>query len=136
MTQNSSPPAHRADLAGSVAARTTLGRYIEIVGGLLLGGLMWFIDAAMHVQLSATAPSLKLFLDELARPGLTPFLFRGSFVALAIGAGWANELKQQYTLGYRPSNRNRDGSFRQIKVETADKSLRVRTKRGYYAARA
>jgi len=48
----------------------------------------------------------------------------------------ANELKQQYTLGYRPSNRNRDGSFRQIKVETADKSLRVRTKRGYYAAGA
>jgi len=48
----------------------------------------------------------------------------------------ANELKRQYTLGYRPSNRNRDGSFRQIKVETADKSLRVRTKHGYYAARA
>ena len=48
----------------------------------------------------------------------------------------ANELKQQYTLGYRPTNRNRDGSFRQIKVETADKSLRVRTKRGYYASRS
>lgn len=47
----------------------------------------------------------------------------------------ASELKQQYTLGYRPTNRNRDGSFRQIKVETADKSLRVRTKRGYYAPR-
>ena len=47
----------------------------------------------------------------------------------------ANELKQQYTLGYRPTNRNRDGSFRQIKVETADKSFRVRTKRGYYAPR-
>lgn len=47
----------------------------------------------------------------------------------------ANELKQQYTLGYRPTNRNKDGSFRQIKVETADKSLRVRTKRGYYAPR-
>ena len=45
----------------------------------------------------------------------------------------ANELKQQYTLGYRPKGGNRDGGFRQIKVEAADKSLRVRTKRGYYA---
>lgn len=46
----------------------------------------------------------------------------------------ASELKQQYTLGYRPSNRSKDGSFCQIRVETVDKSLRVRTKRGYYAA--
>ena len=48
----------------------------------------------------------------------------------------ANELKQQYTLGYRPKAGNRDSGFRQIKVETADKSMRVRTKRGYYATRS
>lgn len=48
----------------------------------------------------------------------------------------ANELKQQYTLGYRPKGGSRDAGFRQITVETADKSLRVRTKRGYYANRA
>ena len=47
----------------------------------------------------------------------------------------ANELKQQYTLGYRPKGGSRDSGFRQIKVETADKLLRVRTKRGYYATR-
>ncbi len=47
----------------------------------------------------------------------------------------AAEFKQQYTLGYRPTNRKRDGAFRQIKVETADRGLRVRTKRGYYASR-
>ena len=44
----------------------------------------------------------------------------------------AAELKQQYTLGYRPTNKNRDGSFRQIRVELADKSLHVRTKRNGY----
>jgi VWFA-related protein len=44
----------------------------------------------------------------------------------------ASELKQQYTLGYRPTNKRRDGSFRQIKVEVSDRSLRVRTKGGYY----
>ncbi len=47
----------------------------------------------------------------------------------------ASELKQQYTLGYRPTNRRKDGAFREIKVELPDKSLRVRTKRGYYAPR-
>lgn len=48
----------------------------------------------------------------------------------------ADELKQQYTLGYRPKGGSRDSGFRQIKVETTDKSLRVRTKRGYFANRA
>lgn len=47
----------------------------------------------------------------------------------------AAELKQQYLLGYYPSNTHKDGAFRQIKVELADQSLRVRTKRGYYAPR-
>ncbi len=48
----------------------------------------------------------------------------------------AAELKQQYLLGYYPSNTRKDGAFRQIKVEATDKSLRVRTKRGYYAPRS
>ena len=48
----------------------------------------------------------------------------------------ATELKQQYTLGYRPSNRRHDGSFRQIKVEVSDRALRVRTKGGYYATQS
>lgn len=43
------------------------------------------------------------------------------------------ELKQQYTLGYYPTNQKKDGGFRQIVVEVKDKSLKVRTKRGYYA---
>jgi VWFA-related protein len=48
----------------------------------------------------------------------------------------AAELRQQYTLGYYPSNARKDGAFRQIKAEVADKSLRVRARRGYYAPRA
>lgn len=44
----------------------------------------------------------------------------------------AKELKQQYTLGYYPTDKKDTGAFRQIKVELKDKSLRVRTKRGYY----
>ncbi|MDQ3750921.1 MAG: VWA domain-containing protein [Acidobacteriota bacterium] len=44
----------------------------------------------------------------------------------------AKELKQQYTLGYYPTDKKDNGAFRQIKVELKDKLLRVRTKRGYY----
>lgn len=44
----------------------------------------------------------------------------------------AAELKQQYTLGYYPTDKKDTGAFRQIKIEVKDKSLRVRTKRGYY----
>lgn len=46
----------------------------------------------------------------------------------------AAELKQQYTLGYYPTDTKTDGAFRQITVEVKDKSLRVRSKRGYYSA--
>ena len=87
MTNSSELPIHRADLAGAFAARTTAGRYIEIVCGLLLGFLMWIVDAATHSRLNAI-PSLSLSLDELLRPGITPILFRGSFVAVAVGIGW------------------------------------------------
>jgi len=45
----------------------------------------------------------------------------------------ADELKRQYTLGYYPTNTRKDGSFRKIKVEVADRSPLVRSKRGYYA---
>jgi VWFA-related protein len=45
----------------------------------------------------------------------------------------AEELRQQYTLGYYPTNGARDGTFRRIKVETTDKELKVLARRGYYA---
>jgi len=44
----------------------------------------------------------------------------------------AAELKQQYTLGYYPTDKKDKGAFRQITVEVKDKTLKVRTKRGYY----
>jgi len=48
-------------------------------------------------------------------------------------------LKQRYTLGYTSTNRQRDGSFRQIDVRVADGSTSTSVKytvyarRGYYA---
>src|SRR5229473_2833194 len=45
----------------------------------------------------------------------------------------SQELRSQYTLGYYPTNSAQDGKFRKVKVETAEKDLKVLTRKGYYA---
>lgn len=49
----------------------------------------------------------------------------------------AYEIRNQYTLGYRPSNQRRDGTWRGVNVRLNNthgaKKLVARTKRGYYA---
>ncbi len=45
----------------------------------------------------------------------------------------AEELRDQYTLGYYPTNPARDGTFRKIKVETTDREMKVLARKGYYA---
>ncbi len=54
---------------------------------------------------------------------------RGAFAQVA------NEIGTQYSLGYYPSNKSRDGRFRKIRVvlRGADKDARVRAREGYYA---
>jgi VWFA-related protein len=45
----------------------------------------------------------------------------------------SDELRQQYVLGYYPTNTKRDGSFRKIRVEVNRPDLRILCRRGYYA---
>jgi VWFA-related protein len=45
----------------------------------------------------------------------------------------SEELRSQYTVGYTPTNKKHDGSYRKIKVEMKDKEYSVLTRRGYYA---
>jgi VWFA-related protein len=45
----------------------------------------------------------------------------------------SEELRSQYTLGYYPSNNAKDGKFRKIKVDVANRDLKVLTRKGYYA---
>jgi VWFA-related protein len=44
------------------------------------------------------------------------------------------ELRNQYTLGYTPSNKKHDGAYRKIKVEMKNKEYSALNRRGYYAA--
>jgi len=45
------------------------------------------------------------------------------------------ELRNQYAIGYTPSNKARDGGFRKIKLEMKSKEYTGVTRRGYYAPR-
>src|SRR5579862_3897818 len=45
----------------------------------------------------------------------------------------SEELRFQYTIGYIPTNKKHDGSYRKIKVEMKNKDYSVLTRRGYYA---
>jgi VWFA-related protein len=45
----------------------------------------------------------------------------------------SDELRQQYVLGYYPTNPKHDGSFRKIKIEVNRPDLRILCRRGYYS---
>jgi VWFA-related protein len=45
------------------------------------------------------------------------------------------ELSNQYTIGYRPTNRTRDGKWRAIEVKLTRPELAARTRKGYRAAK-
>ena len=47
----------------------------------------------------------------------------------------AEEMRSLYTLGYVPSNSEKDGKFRKIKVEVNIDKGRVRTRQGYYSGK-
>jgi VWFA-related protein len=45
----------------------------------------------------------------------------------------SEELRNQYVIGYYPSNTKLDGTFRKVKVETVPEHDKVLTRKGYYA---
>jgi hypothetical protein len=78
-------------------------------------------------------------MDELAKAsGGRNFLAATLQDARAAFARVANEIGTQYSLGYYPTNKTRDGKFRAIKVEVQgvpDKP-KVRAREGYYAPKS
>ncbi|HEX4641905.1 MAG TPA: VWA domain-containing protein [Candidatus Acidoferrales bacterium] len=45
----------------------------------------------------------------------------------------SEELRNQYTVGYVPTNKSRDGGYRKVKIEMKNKEFSALTRRGYYA---
>jgi VWFA-related protein len=46
-----------------------------------------------------------------------------------------NELRNQYSIGYSPSNGTRDGTFRKIEIKVDRNDARVQARAGYYATK-
>jgi VWFA-related protein len=47
----------------------------------------------------------------------------------------SEELRSQYTIGYEPTNKARDGAYRKIRVEMKNKDYTATARKGYYAPR-
>lgn len=78
-------------------------------------------------------------MDELAKSsGGKNFLAATLQDARAAFAGVATEIGTQYSLGYYPTNKARDGKFRAIRVEVQGAPARsqVRAREGYYAPKS
>ncbi len=75
------------------------------------------------------------YLSELAEvTGGARFKAAGNLSDLGEAfAKIAEEMRSLYTLGYVPSNSEKDGKFREIKVEVNIDEGRVRTRQGYYS---
>jgi VWFA-related protein len=57
----------------------------------------------------------------------------------AISQQIAHDIRNQYTIGYKPSTPKTEGGYRQVKVDAMAggyKKLMVRTRSGYYATGA
>jgi len=73
---------------------------------------------------------LKYFAEQTG--GRTFFPFEASDLA-ANFQEISRELRSQYSLAYVSTNQARDGTFRLITIDSAEKGLRVRAKPGYFA---
>ena len=105
-----------------------------VESALAIGASIYAVDmSALEVSGSNVrqgAPSLKGFAEKTG----------GRFITTAGGpalrdafTGIAEELGHQYTIAYRPLNRNRDGKWRTLEVKLSREDLTVRTRKGYRA---
>lgn len=105
-----------------------------VESALAVGASIYAVDMSSLEVAGTTkrqsAASLKGFAEKtggrfIATPG-GPAL-RDAFT------GIANELGQQYTISYRPTNTKRDGKWRTLEVKVQRPDLTVRTRKGYRA---
>ena len=113
-------------------SRVTSEKALETA--LALGATIYAVDMSStdfrHARGRQNAAMLRDFAERTG----------GRFVSTPGGptlreafANIADELGHQYTLTYRPVNRKRDGKWRKLEVQLAQKDLIVRTRKAYRA---
>ena len=105
-----------------------------VESALAIGASIFAVDMS-ELQIGGSggrqgAPQLRAFAEKTG----------GRFVATPGGqamrdafSGIAEELGRQYTIAYRPLNKNRDGKWRTLEVKVNREDLMVRTRKGYRA---
>jgi Ca-activated chloride channel family protein len=116
--------------AGGVSANKALDHALA-VGATIYGINMASTAPGEHPQLGAA--TLRSFASKsggryVATPG--GLALREAFAAIV------EELSNQYTISYQPSNRARDGRWRNIEVRLARPDTKVRTRTGYRVPKA
>jgi VWFA-related protein len=89
-------------------------------------------------RISGIAHDGKKALKQLAEvTGGAAFFPRSTEEVKMVCERIARDLRNQYTIGYGPSNQKLDGSWRktvvQVNLPKTSSKVRVRTKQGYYA---
>jgi len=110
-----------------------------------------------HVPFSGAGPAIQAILSGTtqlafaALPPAHPLIESGALKALAEASGGldyypkdlaevdritpevAHELRNQYILGYTPTNLALDGTFRKVEIHTTKKDYKIQARSGYYA---
>jgi len=90
----------------------------------------------LNEELPFNAERAKKQIDELARATGGRAWFPNDVQEIAnITPEMAHEIRNQYIIGYTPTNLTSDGSFRTIRVDVNVPGATVRTRSGYYARR-
>ncbi len=140
--------------ARDLAARTEKRRAIVILSDGADTHSAASTDKALNTALAAGATLYTVDLSDRNAPraatmsgsaALTHFATRsggrylptpGGQELRAAFAAIVEELSNQYTISYRPTNRARDGRWRAVEIKLARPDALARTRRGYHAPKA
>jgi|WetSurMetagenome_2_1015567.scaffolds.fasta_scaffold128162_1 VWFA-related protein len=96
--------------------------------------MIYSVSTKAHSADSKSFTHSEKDLSKIAQnTGGTSFFPAGPEEFAASFRNIAEELRSQFTLAYSPKNTLKDGTYRRIKVESDQKELFVKAKRGYYA---
>lgn len=113
----------KAELDSLLAATPSAVRFNQLRIGDLQEGLRVLDASEQNLAQLTAATGGRLYKPD-------------SFSALdSTYAEVADELRHQYALYFTPLNKNKDGRFRRVKVETTDSTNQVSARIGYFAPR-
>lgn len=108
-----------------------------LAGALAANATIYAVDmSAQETPLAQRAVAAGVLKNYASKSGGRYVASPGGQALSDAFAAIVAELSNQYTLGYRPTNRVRDGRWRAIEIKLARPDLDARTRRGYKAPKS